>query len=414
MNEILVLDPDPSESRRLVSLLQARGYTAVPLPDLATLTQHLSSAGLLICSASCAGEALTNPMIPVVVVDDAATIRRAVEAIRAGASDYLARDAGEAELTESIERILSGRRARVEIPMIGASERMQALKDGIAKVAPTDTTVLITGESGTGKALVARAIHAGSQRHMAPMVSLNCATVPGDQIENELFGYTGEEGLLAAASGGTLFLDEVGGLPAAAQVRLLQALEQIRNIRLICATHQDLEALVSRGQFRNDLYYRLKVVTLAVPPLRDMGDDLVLLADEILRRTMEELGKKDLHFAEETLEDMRRYPWPGNVRELENAIERAVILSEGGAITTDMLAIEQPKPGSEQSARTTSPDQTIEDYFISFVTAHQDEMTETELAEKLGISRKSLWERRQRLNIPRTRTRKRGRRRDVS
>ena len=248
------------------------------------------------------------------------------------------------------------------------------------------------------------------------MIALNCATVPADLIENELFGQATDQsqGLVSSAASGTLFLDEVGELPAAAQVRLLRLLESEFDMRLICATTRDLDNLVESGQFRGDLYYRLKVIGLKVPPLRERGEDVLLLAEEILASTLEKLGKRDLHFAPETQADMRRYPWPGNVRELENAIQRAVILSDGDAISTAMLAIEMPQDEAGDLPPGASPDQTIEDYFVSFVTAHQDNMTETELAEKLGISRKSLWERRQRLNIPRKKTKKRGRRRDVS
>jgi DNA-binding NtrC family response regulator len=300
--------------------------------------------------------------------------------------------------------------------MVGACPAMQSLFDSISKVAATDSSVVITGESGTGKELVARALHADSPRRYAPLISMNCATVPDDLIEAELFGHPGEEsrGLLAAANGGTLFLDEIGELPMAAQLRLLEALESHFDVRLISASHRDLEDLVASGQFRSDLYYRLKVVSLAVPPLRDRADDVHLLADDILARTMTKLGKSELRFSDQTREDMRRYPWPGNVRELENAIQRAVILCDGDTIDTALLAIELPQQRGPEQPVPASPDQTIEDYFVSFVTTHQDSMTETELAAKLGISRKSLWERRQRLNIPRKKTKKRGRRRDLS
>lgn len=422
MNRILVLDPESQASRPIESLLSlldsAEGYEPVSIPDLTHLPELASTASALLCMYERRGEALANRSIPVLVVDETPDVRHAVAAMKAGASDYLIADAPAAELLEQLSRVIAEHSDAVEnaFPTVGASELMQSLADSISRVAPTDSTVLIYGESGTGKELVARAIHAASKRRSAPLITLNCATIPSDLIESELFGHPGgsTQGLIGTAAGGTLFLDEVGELPAAAQVRLLRLLESELDLRLICATTRDLQTLVQSDQFRSDLYYRLKVIGLKVPPLRERGEDVLLLAEEILASTMEKLGKRDLHFAADTQADILRYPWPGNVRELENAIERAVILSDGGAISTAMLAIELPQNDHTEAATGASPDQTIEDYFVSFVTAHQDNMTETELAEKLGISRKSLWERRQRLNIPRKKTKKRGRRRDVS
>lgn len=422
MNRILVLDPGSQTSRPLDSLIslldEAEGFEPVSIPDLAQLPELASTACALLCTYERHGEALASRSVPVVVVDANPDVRRAVAVIKAGASEYL--DAEGPDLLEQLSRVITEHADAVqsEFPTVGASDLMQTLAESISRVAPTDSTILISGESGTGKERVARAIHAASQHRNAPMIALNCATVPDQMIEAELFGEPGDgtkaQGLVSTATGGTLFLDEVGELPAAAQVRLLRLLESERGMRLITATTRDLESLVQSGQFRGDLYYRLKVVGLKVPPLRERGEDVLLLAEEILASTMAKLGKRDLHFAQTTREDMRRYPWPGNVRELENAIQRAVILSDGGAISTEMLAIELPQTEEADPTAGTSPDQTIEDYFVSFVTTHQDNMTETELAEKLGISRKSLWERRQRLNIPRKKTKKRGRRRDVS
>ncbi len=423
MNRILLLEPESPELRRIRSLLdEAEAFEPVPISDITTLPQYSAAAGAILCRFERHAEVLANRSLPVILLDSEPDIRRAVTGVKAGASDYLAADCSTDSLLESLSRTLTEHADALvnAFPTAGASNAMQTLADSISKVAPTDSTVLITGESGTGKELVARAIHAGSGRRLAPLIALNCATVPDDLIEAELFGHSssedgeGPQGLLATATGGTLFLDEVGELPAASQVRLLHALESEVDIRLISATTRDLEGLVGNGQFRRDLYHRLKVILLTVPPLRDRGEDILLLAEEILSRTMEKLGKQGLYFAGETQADMRLYAWPGNVRELENAIQRAVILSDGGAISTAMLAIELPQTIDANPATASSPDQTIEDYFVNFVTTHQDNMTETELAEKLGISRKSLWERRQRLNIPRKKTKKRGRRRDVS
>ncbi len=420
MNRILVLDPASQTSRPIESVKSllngAQGYEPVSIPDLTNLPELASTASALLCLYDRHSEALASRSIPVLVIDAEPDVRRAVTAMKAGASEYLAAD--DPGLLAQLARVITEHSDAVDsaFPTVGASELMQTLAESITRVAPTDSPVLISGESGTGKERVARAIHSASRRKGAAMIALNCATVPDELIETELFGPPDDttRGLVSSATGGTLFLDEVGELPKAAQVRLLRIMECEHDMRLICATTRDLQSLVQTGQFRSDLYYRLKVIGLKVPPLRERGEDVLLLADEILASTMEKLGKRDLHFAASTQADMRRYPWPGNVRELENAIQRAVILSDGDAISTAMLAIEMPESRETESPIGASPDQTIEDYFVNFVTTHQDNMTETELAEKLGISRKSLWERRQRLNIPRKKTKKRGRRRDVS
>jgi two-component system response regulator HydG len=417
MKRIIVLEPPPPHVRRIVSVLEAEGFQSLPVHDLVTLDQH-ADAALVICDAGRVRDARRACGVPVLAIADQPSLRGAVATVRAGAADYLPEDVSTPELLESISRLLaeqSDAPLTDAFPMVGVSEPMAELFDNIAKVGPTDSTVLIRGESGTGKELVARAIHAASPRRYAPLISLNCATLPLELVETELFGRPDDAsgGLLRAAEGGTLFLDEIAELPIGAQSRLLKALADSPDLRLITATQRELERLVEAGQFRGDLYYRLKVVVLKVPPLRERGEDIQLLADAILDRAQARLGKAGLTFAERTREDMARYPWPGNVRELENAIQRAAILSDDGPIETSGLAIELPEAVAPEPPQP-APDQTIEDYFVSFVTAHQDNMTETELAEKLGISRKSLWERRQRLNIPRKKTKKRGRRRDVS
>jgi DNA-binding NtrC family response regulator len=309
---------------------------------------------------------------------------------------------------------------------------MQELYNKIRKVAPTDSNVLIQGESGTGKELVARALHNLSRRAKAPLISVNCAAIPETLIESELFGHekgaftgasAGRAGLVEAADGGTLFLDEIGELPLEAQARLLRVLQEgeIRrvgsvqsqkvDVRLIAATHRDLKALSKIGQFREDLYYRLHVISLRLPPLRERGNDVLEIAQSFLARQCQRMEREPLHFASEAEQAIRQYSWPGNVRELENAIERAVILCEGPQISTELLGIDiEPDlevdgdPFANSAAAVSlepSEDLSLEDYFQHFVLEHQDHMTETELARKLGISRKCLWERRQRLGIPR-------------
>jgi DNA-binding NtrC family response regulator len=252
-------------------------------------------------------------------------------------------------------------------------------------------------------------------------VAVNCAAIPETLIESELFGhekgaFTGaistQRGLVESADGGTLFLDEIGELPAAAQARLLRVLQEgeIRrvgsaqarrvNIRLIAATHRDLESSVSAGTFRADLYFRLRVMEIELPPLRERGDDVEELAGFLLQKACRRLNRAALAFAPASFDAMRAYAWPGNVRELENAIERAVILCEGEHITPELLALNTAARSLANPAAADS-DLSLAEYFRHFVLDNQDHLTETDLAKKLGLSRKALWERRQRLGIPR-------------
>ncbi|MEZ5561217.1 MAG: sigma-54 dependent transcriptional regulator, partial [Pseudomonadales bacterium] len=445
MTQIMIFEPDPSERAALRRTLEAGGFQVEELseiPEVAPAAGSTIGCACLVASAdSDLGATLLNRVgeVPVVLISASTDVRRAVSAMKRGAADYLLRPLGQEELVAAVEQCLTRGRGPAgkkslgaTLPMLGRSEPMRDLFARIAKAGPTDSTVLIRGESGTGKELVARALHAASSRSQVPMIALNCATIPSHLIETELFGYhpadaaPGEarSGLLEAANGGTLFLDEIGELSLEAQARLLRVLEagEVRrlgatesvpvNVRLIAATHRDLDKLARSGQFREDLYYRLNVLTLEIPPLRERGDDVLELALAILERQQMRLGKSGLTFDAGARAAMVQYAWPGNVRELENAIERAIILCDGPAISADLLAIEISEPRPAAAAGAASDRTSLEDYFVSFVLAHQDQMTETELAEKLGISRKSLWERRQRLDIPRKRTRQRGPRRD--
>lgn len=445
MIRILILQPEASAEQRLKSLFESNGYAVdvVDKPDNLAAAD-LSDVGALVADATAAegllaADTLRRLGFPAVLLAQEPTIQAAVAALKRGARDYLPVPYEDAGLLAAVATVTSEKTVDSlagSFPMIGESASMQTLFSSISKIAPTDSTVLIRGESGTGKELVARALHSASTRRQAPMIALNCATIPGNLIEAELFGHgdsinpaessrANRHGLLEAANGGTLFLDEIGELPLPAQARLLNVLQQDEtqasaagtstqtDVRLITASHRDLEKMIADEQFREDLYYRLNVVSLAVPPLRERADDVHLLAEAILQKTLQRLSKPVRKFSSEALKAMRAYPWPGNVRELENAIERAVILSEVTELSSELLAIDtNTVPTVEQS--TLQPDLTMEDYFVSFVNAHQDQLTETELAERLGISRKSLWERRQRLHIPRKKTRNRRPRRDVS
>ena len=244
--------------------------------------------------------------------------------------------------------------------IVGASPKMQRILRLVSKVATTDSTVLLLGESGTGKELVARSLHVQSRRSHGPFVPVHIGSIPETLVESELFGYrrgaftgaTGERaGLIEDADGGTLFLDEVGEMPASAQVKLLRTLEsnEIRrlgdnatrlvDLRLIAATHRDLRALVDSGRFREDLYYRLNVVQIEIPPLRERREDIGLLASYFLERAAERHGRAGLHFSPEAMAVLERHDYPGNVRELENAIEHAVTMAEGDEIRPGDLPV---------------------------------------------------------------------------
>lgn len=372
-----------------------------------------------------------SPDVPVVVMTSYASVASAVDAMKLGAADYIVKPFDYDELLDTVSGLIRDDELveRVSPPidgMLGNCPAMQQLFDRINKVAPTNTNVLILGESGTGKELVARAIHNRSAQAGREMISLNCAAIPDTLIESELFGhekgaFTGATnsrvGLVEAADSSTLFLDEIGELPLEAQARLLRVLQEgeVRrvgsiatrkvSVRLIAATHRDLKSLTRRGEFREDLYYRLNVVKLALPPLRDRPEDLLPLADYFLSEDCRNFDKR-LTFAPDTITLIREYHWPGNIRELENAIERAVILCETPEIPPDLLGIEADPIASPDEDEFSEDNLSLEDYFQKFVLANQDSMTETELAQKLGISRKALWQKRQKLNLPRERSRK--------
>ncbi|MDH0748938.1 sigma-54 dependent transcriptional regulator [Pseudomonas sp. GD03842] len=402
---------------------------------------------------------------PVLIMTSYASLRSAVDSMKMGAVDYIAKPFDHDEMLQAVSRILRDRQttqgvqperaaapgkvgapdkgpnnSNGEIGIIGSCPPMQDLYGKIRKVAPTDSNVLIQGESGTGKELVARALHNLSRRAKAPMISVNCAAIPETLIESELFGHekgaftgasAGRAGLVEAADGGTLFLDEIGELPLEAQARLLRVLQEgeIRrvgsvqsqkvDVRLIAATHRDLKSLAKVGQFREDLYYRLHVIALKLPALRERGADVNEIANAFLARQSAKAGRNDLRFGPDAEQAIRQYSWPGNVRELENAVERAVILCENPEISADLLGIDielgeldvdefiglaPQQPSTSSTAQEPTEDLSLEDYFQHFVLEHQDHMTETELARKLGVSRKCLWERRQRLGIPRRKT----------
>ena len=299
------------------------------------------------------------------------TIDLALEALRRGAYDYISKPFKRDEVILTLRKAEERQKLRTEVaqlrdqvarlsaletgdrPLIGQSEPMRRLKGMMAKIAGVPTTVLITGESGTGKELVARAIHQASPRSEAPFVPVNCGAIPETLLESELFGHvkgaftdarTDKPGMFVEADGGTLLLDEAGELPLALQVKLLRILQEgeVRpvgasksrkvDVRILAATHRDLTEDVADGRFREDLYYRLAVLPLHVPPLRERASDIPALCDHILGRISERLDRPKSDIDSEAMPIILGYPWPGNVRELENTLERAVVLSDGRTI----------------------------------------------------------------------------------
>ncbi len=326
-----------------------------------------------------------QPSLPVVILTAHGTIANAVEATKKGAYDFLTKPFDPKELLHCLEKALEVRRLRGEVArlrtlvqeryhfdnIIASSEKMQQVLHQVALIAARDSTVCLYGESGTGKELIARAIHAASQRSQGPFVAINCGAIPEGLLENELFGhmrgaYTGADrarpGLLHQAHGGTLFLDEIGELPAALQVKFLRVLQEREffplgagqptkvDIRLIAATNQDLWSAVSSGKFREDLYYRIHVIPIFLPPLRERSEDVPLLAHHFLRQFSQETGKDMQGFSPEAMQRLLSYDWPGNVREVANVIERAVVLASDRILTPDLLLLGRQEPQSPQTS----------------------------------------------------------------
>lgn len=441
MSHVLIVEDEPVIRGALRKLLERHDHSVVEADSVEQAGSHdLRDFDLIISDLRLPGAHGTDLIqqakpTPVLIMTSYASLRSAVDAMKLGAVDYIAKPFDHDEMVMAVSRILKERTLkrghdalRADLAqrypvsdMIGDSEAMRALLQHIERVAVTDSTVLICGESGSGKELVARTLHDRSERNRGPMVPVNCAAMASDELEQQLFGVErGNDserslrGLAESADGGTLFLDEVDELSPSAQGRLLQLLESqtVQRIgatnarrvdtRIIAASHRDLPRLVAEGRFREDLYYRLQVVQLNLPPLRERGDDILLLADSLLERISTRLNLKTGGFSTDARRAMSHYHWPGNVRELENAIERAVILADGAPITVELLGIDTAAV-PVRTFQDPNEDLSLEDYFARFVMENQDHMTETELARKLGISRKCLWERRQRLGIPRSR-----------
>jgi DNA-binding NtrC family response regulator len=454
MQHILIVEDDKELRKALRRLLERSGFDVTESGTVEeTADLDLDKFTVIIADLRLPGAPGTTlirrTITPVLILTRYASMRTAIDSLKIGAVNYLSIPLDLDEILTAINRLMTENakeknredaEARTNDEpvrgMVGHCPNMRELFRRIRKVAQTNSSVLIMGESGTGKELVARALHDASTRKDATLISVNCAAIPENLIESELFGHEKgalpgansiRTGLVENANNGTLFLDEIGELPLDAQARLLRVLEEheIRkvgsvqslkvDIRLVAATARDLKQLVSEGRFREDLFYRINVMPLQIPPLRERCSDILELADRKLEICCNRLDVPQKKFSADAIQAISTYPWPGNVRELENAIERAVIMTEGEDIPMELLGLDvelvkidslatqlQSKANEqERMDELSAKDLTLKDYFQRFVLEHQDQMNETELARKLGISRKCLWERRQRFNIPR-------------
>jgi two-component system response regulator HydG len=367
-----------------------------------------------------------HPELPVMMMTAYGSIDSAVQALKLGAEDYLTKPLDMDEVLIKIERQLKTANLARQVAsqaerlgerfdfsaLVGESPPMRRLKETMALVAPSQATVLISGESGTGKEVVAQILHQSSPRAQGPLIKVNCAALPENLLESELFGhekgaFTGatsrREGRLAAADRGTLFLDEIGEMTPALQAKLLRALQEGEyspvgsdktyhaDVRVIAATNRDLAAAVSEGAFREDLYYRLNVVNLSMPPLRERGEDVLLLAELFLRRFTQENQRELKGFSPQARTHLMAYAWPGNVRELINAVERAVILAGGQVIEPGDLLLGDKVPESAVEG-SLHPGLTIREAERMLIekTLAATEGNRTRAAQMLGITRKTL------------------------
>ncbi len=371
--------------------------------------------------------------LPIIMMTSYSSLESAIAALRAGAVDYIIKPFDNEEFLHAVERALKERRmgrenaalrrtlrsAYASRPILGESPGMQKALERMRKAAQSEANVLLAGEYGTGKELLAHALHARGSRAEGPFVPVKCGALSPAVLEAELFGRAGgpdaREGLIREAHGGTLYLDEISELPAALQAKLLRVLQDkvarslgegqayAADVRFVAATHWDLEAAVAKGTFRQDLYYSLNVISLTLPPLRERGRDVLLLARHFAEHYSRKLGKSVRGFDTEFTAFLERHPWPGNVRELEHFIERAVIFADGDVLTGRDLAEVAPALPMVRAAPGERPPLAIEEYIREVVERFQDTRNEAELASMLGIGRKALWTRRRQWGLKRMR-----------
>ena len=450
MSHVLVVDDDADMGLELERVLQRRGYEVsvrqsadeafaiVLTAEVDAVVTDLNMKGMNGVEL-CERIVQNRRSVPVIVVTAFGSMETAVATMRAGAFDFLTKPFNADQLTLSLERALRHRDLEAEVKrlrlavsepapgeMLGESRAMRDAFELIDRVAATDATVLVTGESGSGKELVARALHRRSPRNEGPMIAINCAAMPEALLESELFGHTKgaftdakatRRGLFLEASGGTLFLDEVGEMPLGMQAKLLRALEgrTVRPVgstaevpfdaRLVAATNRDLESMVADKTFREDLYYRINVVHIEVPPLRSRGNDILLLAQRSVTRFAERHKKPVSGFTREVAQKLLAYSWPGNVRELQNTLERAVALGRFEQLTVEDLPpkVRDYKPsvlviGSADSEDELVPLEEVERRYIARVMEIVGG-NKVQATKILGIDRSTLYRKLERFGI---------------
>lgn len=444
--KILVVDDEASHRRMLTVVLNAEGYETTEADDgetaIAAVEDQFYDLVLMdIRMAKVGGiEALRriralSPGIPVVIMTAYASVTTAVDALKSGACDYLTKPIDIEELKILVKKALShtalekeNRHLKERLDdrfdfsnILGRSPAMAALLETVSLAAPSEATVLLTGESGTGKELIANALHQNSPRREGPFIKINCAALPETLLESELFGHekgaftgavTRKQGRFGAAHGGSIFLDEIGEMTPPIQAKLLRVLQEREyeplgsgktvkvDVRVIAATNADIEAAIEDGRFRQDLYYRLNVVTLRMPSLRERRDDIPLLADHFLKIYADKNRRLIKGFTPRALDMMMRYDWPGNVRELENLVERAVILGRGDMITHEELPDVVKGPDSADAAPAgyapptpgLPPARSLKEMEKEMILKTLDETdgNRTRAADILGISRRTL------------------------
>lgn len=440
---ILVVDDDQALCELLVEDLSRRGHTlkSALRVDAARELLHQEEFDVVLTDLNmpgtsgldfCAELQENRPDLPVVIMTAFGSLETAIAALRAGAYDFVTKPVDLDLLSISLNRALQHRHLQEKVrllkdqvrrqqpddELLGESSALQQLKQQIVRIADIDSSVLLSGESGTGKELVARALHRQSKRCEGPFVAINCAALPENLLESELFGHVrgaftdakeGRKGLFLEASGGTLLLDEVAELPLALQPKLLRVLEDHKvrplgssheiecDVRIIAASHRDLSAAAANHSFRSDLYYRLNVINLHLPPLRERGNDILLLALEFVRRLSQRFSKSVTGFAQPAAACLLAYHWPGNVRELHNVIERALALSCHDLLTVEDLpeqvrypAGDAPLPVSLVNPGTVLPLEEMERRYIHQVLEQLDG-NRTLAARLLGVDRKTLY-----------------------
>jgi two-component system, NtrC family, response regulator PilR len=430
METILIIDDEKSLLELLTVVFKKEGYGVKTAPTAAGGFEILAKEeiDLVVTDIKMPGAdgmdilryARENlPDLPVILITAYGSIAQAVEALKAGALDYVVKPFDVEELKIIVGRGLASRRLKQENlllkrdlkdrygfeQMIGKSRAMQEIYILIEKVASTDSTVMITGESGTGKEMAARAVHLQGARRDHPFVSINCAALPENLLESELFGhvrgsFTGavsdKKGMFELAQRGTLFLDEVGEMSPWTQVKLLRALQERKvrrvggadeipvDVRIIAATNQDLKKRIQEGKFREELYYRLNVISIDMPPLRRRVEDIPLLISHFLQKYCDKMGKKPKRFTPEVVGLLEGYPWPGNIRELENVIERIVAIEDRETVTASCLPQEIISPQKKKL-------ETQVLFAPGFsLTQHLDDITKKYIQEALGVTGGSL------------------------